>query len=120
MVTFNATLREDLPFEVIRFSDPKLRVLEPFEFEKIQPLPTQLWTYRHQSTVLWLALVYLGFVFLGPKVMKDRKPFDLRGPLVLWNWTLALFSLMGFSRMAPTLLALVLTQEDGFYKSICA
>lgn len=49
--------------------------------------------------------------------MRDRKPFDLKGPLALWNLGLAVFSFMGAMRTVPQLLN-NLYQND-FYYSIC-
>lgn len=55
----------------------------------------------------WLApistVLYLIFVWLGPRLMANRKPFDLRGPLKYWNLLLAIFSVFGLVRVAPHL-----------------
>lgn len=45
-----------------------------------------------------ICAVYLLFCYLGPKVMAKRKAFDLRGPLVAWNFALSAFSFMGMIR----------------------
>jgi hypothetical protein len=56
----------------------------------------------------WLPTVaiigYMLFCYFGQKVMKDRKPFDLRYTLAAWNLFLAVFSLWGAFRTVPELL----------------
>ena len=47
------------------------------------------------------AVVYLISVFVGQKLMKDRKAFDLKGILAVWNLILAVFSIIGTARLLP-------------------
>ena len=37
-------------------------------------------------------------------MMKDREPFNLRKPLVLWNVGLAVFSIVGMFGVVPNLI----------------
>eukprot|EP00669_Euglena_mutabilis_P006694 TRINITY_DN220_c0_g1_i1.p1 TRINITY_DN220_c0_g1~~TRINITY_DN220_c0_g1_i1.p1 ORF type:complete len:262 (-),score=92.92 TRINITY_DN220_c0_g1_i1:389-1174(-) len=59
----------------------------------------------------WLPIVsvvlYLALCYFGPKLMENHKPFGLRGPLVLWNFGLSLFSIIGAYRTVPHLLYLL-------------
>jgi len=56
----------------------------------------------------WLPLtlisLYCVMIYAGPIVMKDRKKFDWKYPLALWNAGLSLFSFMGVLRTVPHLL----------------
>jgi elongation of very long chain fatty acids protein 6 len=68
--------------------------------------------------IFWGAVgVYLVFCYVGVKVMKDRKPFDLRYPLAFWNFLLSTFSFIGMLRTVPYLLGRLLTES--FESSIC-
>ena len=65
-----------------------------------------------------LAIVlYLILIALGKKWMKERPPFNLRGPLFIWNLTLAVFSMVGALVMLPDLVHAV--WEHGFEHSVC-
>ncbi|KAG5192607.1 GNS1/SUR4 family-domain-containing protein [Tribonema minus] len=48
-----------------------------------------------------VCIIYLIGVYLGRRAMRNRKAFDLRGPLVVWNLALAVFSLWGALRTVP-------------------
>ncbi len=41
-----------------------------------------------------ICLGYVVFVFVGPQMMKDRKPFDLKYPIILYN--LCTFLISGY------------------------
>eukprot|EP00968_Pinguiococcus_pyrenoidosus_P028390 scaffold7817_cov277-Pinguiococcus_pyrenoidosus.AAC.1 len=43
-------------------------------------------------------------VFVGPRLMQKREAFDIKMPLVLWNFALCIFSTMGAIRTVPHLL----------------
>ena len=47
---------------------------------------------------------YVGLCYYGKKLMKCRKPFDLKTPLAYWNLLLSTFSFIGMTRTAPVLL----------------
>jgi hypothetical protein len=49
--------------------------------------------------------------------MQNRKPFDLKGPLALWNLGLSVFSFMGAIRTVPHLLNNI--YQNDFHYSIC-
>ena len=49
--------------------------------------------------------------------MKDREKFDLRRPLFAWSLGLALFSIIGFSKIGSRFINLLL--EEGFYGATC-
>ncbi len=41
-----------------------------------------------------ICLGYVVFVFVGPQMMKDRKPYDLKYPIILYN--LCTFLISGY------------------------
>ena len=57
---------------------------------------------------MWMApvfsLLYLLAVFGGRRWMQNRKPYVLRKQLVVWNTALALFSIVGFTRVMPLMI----------------
>jgi hypothetical protein len=60
---------------------------------------------------------YLVMCYMGPMIMKNSKPFDLRWPLVFWNLFLATFSVIGAIKTVPELLTRISTNT--FEESIC-
>jgi hypothetical protein len=57
---------------------------------------------KFASDYQWLAVLisglYLLFCFVGIRIMRNYKPFDLRYLLALWNANLSLFSFIGMLR----------------------
>ncbi|CAG0887944.1 unnamed protein product [Cyprideis torosa] len=43
---------------------------------------------------LSIAAIYVVAIFSGQRWMRDRKPYDLTRALIVWNWSLAIFSLL--------------------------
>ena len=78
-------------------------------------------SYDFINDAWWVPLVacsvYLIMVWCGKKWMKMREPFGLRGPLFVWNLSLALFSIIGACVVIPSLLRCV--REYGFSYSVC-
>ena len=73
---------------------------------------------HHFHSYIYLALIgYLLVIFSIKKYMDDRKPFELRTPLILWNFSLAAFSTLGAVRTVPELFAVY--QNEGFVGTLC-
>ena len=70
---------------------------------------------------MWMApvfsLLYLLAVFGGRRWMQNRKPYVLRKQLVVWNTALALFSIVGFTRVMP--LMIKKWSQAGIIGSVC-
>jgi hypothetical protein len=66
-----------------------------------------VWTFVYRIYG-WLPLLasalYLVSIFVGQRIMRDRKAFDLKRALAGWNLLLALFSIIGTTRIVPHLL----------------
>ncbi|XP_019491813.1 PREDICTED: elongation of very long chain fatty acids protein 3 isoform X1 [Hipposideros armiger] len=81
-------------------SDQTAQLLQPYNFELLQglhdirPFMKEYWT-----TSFHIALIYLLLIFVGHNYMKARKGFNLKGPLILWSFCLAIFSILGAVRM---------------------
>ncbi|CAG0917283.1 unnamed protein product, partial [Notodromas monacha] len=111
-------------FDIIMKTSSSLSKENPLEAPLIFPFED----YYDQQTVLEFlqsykiipygsVAVYLVFVFLGPVLMRNRPRFELKTPLLLWNVSLAVFSMFGTYRTAPTLYRLV--QAGGLHAGIC-
>jgi hypothetical protein len=102
----------------LREEIPALSFLYPFEWEN-------KWQMTWQSDFCWESMghavilcgCYAVMCFGGRWIMKDRKPFDLRIPLALWNLFLATFSFIGCIRTVPFLLNTI--YQRGVYNSVC-
>ncbi|KAM5244518.1 very long chain fatty acid elongase 3 isoform 2-T2 [Hipposideros larvatus] len=81
-------------------SDQTAQPLQPYNFELLQglhdirPFMKEYWT-----TSFHIALIYLLLIFVGHNYMKARKGFNLKGPLILWSFCLAIFSLFLLSKI---------------------
>lgn len=84
-----------------------------FEFDKWRGWMGQNWVIS-----LYASLAYVCLIFSGRKWMRFRKPFNLRVPLFFWNFALAAFSILGFSRVYPEIQYLW-SINNGVHTSIC-
>ncbi|NXR94140.1 ELOV6 protein, partial [Hypocryptadius cinnamomeus] len=76
------------------------------------------WMEENWQKSLIFSAIYLILIFGIQHFMKERRPFQLRGPLALWSFSLALFSLIGAYRVWKQLAFLLLTK--GFKQSVCS
>lgn len=60
------------------------------------------WTAAHAEVPIFAVVLYLGMVFYLPDLIREKLP--LRPLLLLWNLALAVFSMLGASRVVPLLL----------------
>lgn len=63
------------------------------------------WATGMEWTVLNISFTYVVVIFAIKYAMRDRKPYDLQLPLVLWNAFLAIFSILGVLRLTPVFFA---------------
>ncbi|XP_072477029.1 very long chain fatty acid elongase 3 [Notamacropus eugenii] len=90
-------------------------LIHSYEFEKLKdfrPLLCEYWT-----TSFLLAFIYLMFIFMGQRYMKNRKRFNLRLPLTIWSFSLAIFSILGAVRTWKYLGAVLMWK--GLKTSLC-
>lgn len=117
-----------LPYERSNFwNEPYAELFDWLPW--LRPLYSK-WEIEHDCEPAWIWLkanspwmplaictVYLAFCYIGPKVMANRKAYDLRGPLVAWNFLLAYFSFVGALRTVPHLANIL--YRYGFKYTIC-
>lgn len=76
---------------------------------------------RLMSTYWYIAIVisavYLLVVWAGRRWMRDRPKYELQRSLTMWNVALALFSFIGFSRLAPYYFPVL--AREGLRRSLC-
>jgi hypothetical protein len=91
----------------------------------------QQWMIRNWAHSITLSVLYVIFIFVGAheiivfnyemtsgqKVMRHKKPFELRRTLIVWNSALAVFSILGVWRVAPEFLDALRTH--GLVYSMC-
>lgn len=75
------------------------------------------WFHHFRVNSFFFAAAYLAFVFIGPKWMAQRKPYELRGPLICWNIAIAVFSTLGALRTIPEVIHV--TRNIGLHHSVC-
>ncbi|XP_020753455.1 very long chain fatty acid elongase 3 [Odocoileus virginianus] len=78
-------------------SDEIEQMFQPYNFELCRDMRPYLEEYW--ATSFAIALIYLLVIFVGQNYMKARKGFNLQGPLILWSFCLAVFSILGTLRM---------------------
>jgi elongation of very long chain fatty acids protein 6 len=89
-----------------------------FQFEKkFQHIYTKEWMQRYWHTSFYAVAIYMIVIFGGQAFMSNRPAFKLKRPLILWNTSLALFSIVGTLRTLPELLHVL--GRFGFYHSVC-
>jgi len=76
------------------------------------------WFKEHPMLPIYICSFYVFAIFTGQSLMRNRKAFVLKDALVVWNFLLAAFSIIGTIRTAPELVQ-YLKQENGFYLSVC-
>lgn len=64
-----------------------------------------------------ISFTYLCAIFGLRRLMRDREPFKLKIPLILWNLSLAIFSIIGSLRTVGY--NLTYHSQHGFHASVC-
>lgn len=70
---------------------------------KFDVLKGAKWLENNFHIPVIASCIYIMFVFSGKKWMADRKPYNLKRVLFLWNVLLAVFSIIGSISLAPYL-----------------
>lgn len=71
----------------------------------------QEWFARNWWWALLISSIYVISIFAGQNYMKNRKPFNLRGPLAVWSLLLGLFSICGTLRVVPEFLDTLINRD---------
>ncbi|KAJ2946865.1 hypothetical protein O0L34_g16195 [Tuta absoluta] len=75
------------------------------------------WMTENWTVAFYYVGVYMAFIFGGQYYMQNRPRFELRRTLIVWNTSLALFSIMGACRTLPEFVHVL--RNYGLYHSIC-
>ena len=119
---------EQVYFHFLRLIKKSILKIQEFEHSVVRLWMEDNW----QGVCTWASIVYLLLIFGGQSLMANRsvhlqlilfhellfrEPFQLRGPLTVWNMLLAVFSIMGAARTLPEFIHTFSTQ--GFHHSLC-
>lgn len=115
----NGGRMDSVPFS--RAGEPAnalLDALHPFPWENSWQGPE----YAQATRGIWWAsyvasVFYLISLYVGQRMMKDRKPFDLKGLLCAWNLFLSVFSFIGAVRCGTHLIMML--SQHGFDYTLC-
>ncbi|XP_078487653.1 very long chain fatty acid elongase 6-like [Ciona intestinalis] len=66
---------------------------------------------------VYLSIMYIGIVVAGKKCMETRNRYDLRRPMLAWSVLLAVFSIIGTTRML--IMLQYLYTEGGIRRIVC-
>jgi len=98
-----------------------LPFVERFYFDFEKNFKAADYIYYARNTWPWMPLAfitaYILMITVVPRIMKDRKPYQLKTALALWNLSLSLFSFCGMARTVPHLLHTIATKP--FRDTIC-
>lgn len=90
----------------------------PFWEENFNLTSKREWAGRTLPYAFLYSAAYVLFVlYVGPFLMKNRKGFDLKVPLIVWNSILAIFSIGCVLKMWPEFIATL--QTFGLRTSYC-
>ncbi|GMR62838.1 hypothetical protein PMAYCL1PPCAC_33033, partial [Pristionchus mayeri] len=99
---------DDYPLYYIPYQFPSFIGPERWWVENEKRTHSFIWRNWHYT--VWIAVIYAAGVHILQRAMLHRKAFDLRGPMILWNGALALFSLFGTIRMAEEFVYVISTR----------
>jgi elongation of very long chain fatty acids protein 6 len=89
-----------------------------FSFEKnFKPDNVLIASKQHKALGPIFCVIYLFFVWFGPKYMKNKKPYNLRKPLQYWNLFMTIISTWGMLRVIPHIVLYI--SHVGFKNSFC-
>lgn len=75
------------------------------------------WLQIYWTSSVAISILYILLVFGGKAFMQNRPKCDLRLPLILWNLSLAVFSIAGTIRMWPDFIYSL--KSHGFVYTVC-
>ncbi|XP_004681066.1 PREDICTED: elongation of very long chain fatty acids protein 3 [Condylura cristata] len=96
-------------------SEEMERLSPPYDFELLQDLRPLLEEYWSVSYLL--VVIYLLLIVVGQNYMKGRKGFNLQKPLILWSFSLAIFSILGTVRIWGFMG--ILLHKEGLKQTVC-
>lgn len=107
------------PYPQLHHHYPALSPLYTEYEREYNPEPLLNWMKNNNYMLpIGSVVAYVLFIFwLGPMLMKDRKPMNLKWSFGIWNLGLSLFSFWGASRTVPWILYRLFTEN--FEDTVC-
>ena len=90
--------------------------LEPIESRFVEKNAFE-WMNEHWLLSVYASVIYFFLVHTGRRWMYDKPAWSLRQPLVMWNASLAIFSIQGTLTLLPPVVSALL--EEGLAYSVC-
>jgi len=78
---------------------------------------SRVWMINNWTNGFYYIGIYMILIFGGQLLMQNRKRFELRRVLVIWNTLLAAFSIIGACRTLPEFIHII--RNHGLYHSVC-
>ena len=75
------------------------------------------WMKRNWTSSITISVIYIILIALGKHWMSTRPKYELRVPLILWNISMAVFSITGAIRVLPEFIYTI--TKHGIVYSIC-
>jgi elongation of very long chain fatty acids protein 6 len=103
-------------FSPLDFPNKLFHTLHTIElsFDERRVIP---WMRGHWHWSFYYSIAYLFLVFAGQRLMRDRKPYNLRRALCCWSAGLSLFSFYAMYRVIP--IAYDMVYLGGLQHAIC-
>lgn len=88
----------------IGFQHPFVFEFEKKFFDKTYAQNIYAWMNQWWWLSIIYSIVYVVLIYFGRSLMENRERFELRIPLILWNLSLAAFSIFGVIRCVPEMI----------------
>lgn len=102
----------------INYTDSSLLFFERNFFDDDYVYAKGEWMRQYWHTSVYYAAVYVLLIFVGQAFMANRTRYDLRRPLIAWNFILAAFSILGTIRAWPEFISTLYTK--GLTHTMCS
>jgi len=99
------------------FWNPLVFDFETIMFDRVYADAIFDWIQKWWWMSIVLSIIYICLIYYGRWLMDSRKRFEVRILLILWNISLALFSIFGAIRCVPSIFYSL--KNESLYKSIC-
>ncbi|XP_055976498.1 elongation of very long chain fatty acids protein 3 [Sorex fumeus] len=80
----------------VNFTQEMDLLYRPYKFEEL--LELSYYVQEYWSSCFIIVPIYLLLILVGKAYMKTRKGFNLQKPLILWSFSLSVFSILGAVR----------------------
>jgi elongation of very long chain fatty acids protein 6 len=117
MATLNFDNWEKVKANLTKVQFDYKRLLKIARADKFDESAAKEFVQDHFYLTLQISLAYVFVVFGTKFLMRNREPFGLFVPLNIWNFILAVFSIIGTLKLTPEFFSTVYNR--GFQESYC-